>query len=343
MLNDTSKEAVTSSTEQMKTDQQTTKSLAHDYRDPSKFQINPRTLARNKRIDKIAKAFFTFCAILSGIMIVLIFIFVVSRGVQPFLSSYGEGRQYFGEFLSGMRWRPDQGTYGVLFIIINTLISAAGAALISFPLSVMTALMITRLAPKQVRTFLTMVVELLAAIPSVVFGVFAADQITAFVRNIAGSFGVQSTGLSLLSVIFLLAIMIFPTMTDLAIVAINAVPESLIQGSLAVGASETQTNFKMVLKAARSGIFSGLVLGLGRAFGEATAVSMVAGNGYIFYLDPFEKTRTLTSTMLTGFHETQGVDYDIRFSVGIVLMVLILITNGAIYFIKKNVGGPLHE
>lgn len=341
MLHDTNKESVTSSTAPAGTEEK--KSPAHDDRGPSGFQIHPHTLALNRRIDISAKTFFTCCAILSGIMIVLIFIFVVSRGIQPFLPSYGEEQQNLGRFLSGMKWRPDQGTYGVLFIMINTLISAVGAALISFPLSVMTALMITRLAPKKVRTFLTMVVELLAAIPSVVFGVFAADQITGFVRSLAHSFGVQSTGLSLLSVILLLAIMIFPTMTDLAIVAINAVPASLIQGSLAVGASETQTNFKMVLKAARSGIFSGLVLGLGRAFGEATAVSMVAGNGYIFYLNPFEKTRTLTSTMLTGFHETQGVDYDIRFSVGIVLMVLILLTNGGIYFIKKRVGGPLHE
>lgn len=144
----------------------------------------------------------------------------------------------------------------------------------------------------------------------------------------------------MLTVILLLTIMVYPTMTSLAISAIRAVPEPLELGSLALGASTTQTNFKVVLSSAKSGIFAGLVLGLGRAFGEATAVSMVAGNSMIGPTwNPFEITRTLTSTMLTGMHETTGVGYDIRFSIGIVLMVIIIITNWLIHLIRRKIGG----
>lgn len=304
-----------------------------------------QSVQRIKRNDKIARTIFTLAGFISGTMIVLIFIFVFSKGVGVFLPSYGEGQQNLWAFLTGTRWRPDQGTYGVGFIIVNTIISAFFAALISFPLAVLTALMITRMAPKQLRTVLTTAVEVLAAIPSVVYGVFASGVITQLVVKLSKAFNYNTAGgNSLLTVVLLLAIMIFPTMTDLAISAINAVPNSLIQGSLALGATPTQTNFKMVLRAARSGIFSGLVMGLGRAFGEATAVSMVAGNSYTGpSINPFDATRTLTSTMLSGFHETSGVDYDIRFSVGIVLMILILISNALIYMLKRKFGGGMQD
>lgn len=108
---------------------------------------------------------------------------------------------------------------------------------------------------------------------------------------------------------------------------------------MALGATTTQTNFRVVLTSAKSGIFAGLILGLGRAFGEATAVSMVAGNAMIGpTLNPFDTTRTLTSTMLAGLKETQGLDYDIRFSVGIVLMAVILLTNLGIHYVKDRIG-----
>lgn len=308
----------------------------------SLFHLPPTKAQRNiKNTDRFARGCFTVAGWLAGLMIILIFFFVASRGIRVFLPSYGAEQQNIWDFLLGMRWRADNQIYGVAFIIVNTLVSAFGAALLSFPLSVVTALMITRMAPPRVGTLLTTVVEVLASIPSVVFGVFASAVITRFVDSLAGLFG-QTTagGNAMLTTMILLAMMIFPTMTDIAIVAIQAVPDSLIQASLAVGATTMQTNYKMILRAARSGIFSGLVLGLGRAFGEATAVSMVAGNAYTGpSVNLFESTRTLTSTMLTGLKETTGLDYDIRFSVGIVLMILILITNSMIFLIKRKVGG----
>lgn len=309
--------------------------------------------ARNRRdfTDKFFRNLFLIAGIIAAIMIVIIFVFVGAKGIAPFLPGYSQAgklqQQNILKFLSGMTWRPDQNPpiYGVLFIIINTLVTAFLAALLSFPISVLSALFIVKVSPKKLRPVFTTIVELLAAIPSVVYGVFAAANITTIVDKLAGLFG-QTThgGLATLSVALLLAIMIYPTITSISINAIAAVDKNLELGSYALGASNTQTNFKVVLSAAKSGIFAGLILGLGRAFGEATAVSMVAGNAMTGpNLNPFDLTRTLTSTMLSGLHETTGLDYDIRFSVGIVLMIIVLLTNISIQLVKKNIGGVGRE
>ncbi len=284
-------------------------------------------------------------AALAALMILFIFVFVIGRGIQVFLPDYANGQVDIATFLTGMVWRQDQGVYGLAFIVINTLVTALLAALLAFPIAVLTALFIVKVVPKRLRAFFVTTVELLAAIPSVVYGVFAAGAITDLVMKLAALFGYQTRGgISALSVVLLLAIMIFPTICVLSITAISAVDPKLEQGSLALGASRTQTNFKVVLTAAKSGIFAGLVLGLGRAFGEATAVSMVAGNamtGPTWNL--FDTTRTLTSTMLAGMHETTGLDYDIRYSAGIVLMLVILGTNALIHLVRRRIGGVNHE
>ena len=301
--------------------------------------------SKRKRFDQVMLVVFRATGIIAAAMIVLIFVFVAQRGLSVFMPSYGDSAQSAGEFLSGMRWRQDRSIYGVAFIVINTLTTAIGAAIIAFPISVLSALFIVKIAPKFLRDAMTTVVELLAAIPSVVYGVFASGVITHLVEELADKLGKQTFGgKSMLSVILLLAIMIFPTITSLAITAIRAVDRNLELGSLALGASKTQTNFKVVLTSAKSGIFAGLILGLGRAFGEATAVSMVAGNaltGPTWNL--FDTTRTLTTTMLAGLKETSGLDYDIRFSVGLVLMVVILVTNLSIHAIRRKIGGVTQD
>lgn len=307
--------------------------------------IDPAAIKRREGIDKFFQILFGIAGVIAAIMIVIIFLFVGIKGIGPFLPSYGDERQNVFTFLSGMSWKAGSAEYGVLFIIINTLISAFLAAIVSFPISVLTALFIVKIAPKKMRNIFTTIVELLAAIPSVVYGVFASGQITKIVDKLAGSMGISTHGgNSLLTVAILLAIMIFPTITSLSISAISAVDKNLELGSLALGASRTQTNFKVVLSAAKSGIFAGLVLGLGRAFGEATAVSMVAGNAMIGPTwNLFDITRTLTSTMLSGLKETTGLDYDIRFSVGIVLMIIVLLTNYLIQVVKNKMGGVTNE
>lgn len=286
------------------------------------------------------KGIFTLCGIIAGSMILLIVGFIFMKGIMVFLPSYGPDRVDFWKFISGLKWQAESGQYGVLFIVINTLVSSFFAIILSFPVAVLTALFIVKIAPKWLSAFLQLVIELLAAIPSVVYGVFASGVIVLFVDQVAVFFGFSTFGgRSLMSVVILLAIMILPTMTSLSITAIASVSKDLENASLALGASKTQTHFKVVLASAKSGIFAGLILGLSRALGEATAVSMVAGNRSLGpTLNPFDITRTLTSTMLSGLSETSGADYDIRFSVGIVLILMILISNVVIHAVKKKVG-----
>lgn len=305
-----------------------------------KSHINHERNLRKLRKDKILKSIFQIAAILSGSAICVIILFVFIKGIQPFLPGYAYGQVDIVQFLFGNTWRQDQGIYGVGYIIVNTIVASFGALLVSFPISVLTALFIVKIAPKWLANVMTTVVELLASIPSVVYGVFAAGAITSLVMGIAQCFGAATAGgNSLLAVMLLLAIMIFPTITSLSITAIQSVERELEEGSLALGATKTQTNFKVVLVAAKSGIFAGAILGIGRAFGEATAVAMVAGNkmfGPTF--DLLDITRTLTSTMLSGLKETTGLDYDIRFSVGLVLMAVILLSNILLNAVKKKVG-----
>lgn len=301
---------------------------------------NQEKIKRKRRIDHMLKGLFQSMALLSGSLIAIIVIFVFIKGIQPFLPNYANGQISLSQFLLGDVWRQDQEIYGVGFIIVNTLLSAFGALLLAFPISVLSALFVVKIAPKRLAATMRTIIELLAGIPSVVYGVFAAGAITSFVMRLGNHFGIDSAGgSSFLAVVLLLAIMIYPTITSLSMSAIAAVGKELEEGSLALGASKTQTNFKVVLTAAKSGIFAGAILGIGRAFGEATAVAMVAGNkmfGPTF--DFFDITRTLTSTMLAGLKETTGLDYDIRFSVGLVLMVVILLSNLLLNYAKKKVG-----
>lgn len=295
---------------------------------------------KKNKSDKFFRFCFLSAAILSASAIVIIIGFVAMKGILPFLPNYQYGQVDFFGFLFGSVYRQDQGIYGVGFIIINTLIAVSLALVLAFPISVLTALFIAKIANKKVAGIFNTVVELLASIPSVVYGVFAAGSITLLVKQLAEMLHVSSAGgSSLLAVVLLLAIMIFPTITSFSITAINAVSSEIELGSLALGASKTQTNFKVILTSAKSGIFAGVILGVGRAFGEATAVAMVAGNklfGPTF--DLMDITRTLTSTMLAGLKETTGLDYDIRFSVGILLMVVILSFNVVLNSIKKRIG-----
>lgn len=296
-------------------------------------------------LDFVIKSLFLIATIISASFIVIIIIFVTVEGIIPFVTDNdGLGRVNLFRFLTGDVWL--EGTafvsnlYGVGFIIINTLYIAFFALLISLPIGVLTALFIAKIAPKKLAEFLRTVVELLAAIPSIVYGLFGSGVILVFVYNLAKIFGVQSKGgNSVLATILVLSLMILPTITALSEVAIRSVPKDIELGSLALGATTTQTNFKVVLTSAKSGIFTSAILGIGRALGEATAVSLVAGNARSGpSLGFFQITSTLTSTMLQGLKETVGIDYDIRFSVGIVLMVVILITNFTLNFIKKKVG-----
>lgn len=296
-------------------------------------------------IDLFIRGLFLFTTILSASFIIIIVVFIAREGIKPFVTNNdGLGRVDLIRFLTGTVWLRgtafQSNLYSVGFIIINTLYISLLALLISMPIGVLTALFIAKIAPKKIASVLRTVIELLAAIPSIVYGLFGSGVILVFVYNLSDLFGVQSKGgNSVLATVLVLSLMILPTITALSEVAIRSVGKEIEHGSLALGATKTQTHFKVVLTSAKSGIFSAAILGIGRALGEATAVSLVAGNARSGpTLSFFETTSTLTSTMLQGLKETIGLDYDIRFSVGIVLMVVILITNALLNFAKRKIG-----
>ncbi len=294
-------------------------------------------------IDKIFRIIFAALTILSASIIVFIVVFILIKGSQPFINKYTiEDGQYsvnLIKFIFGLTWFKSPNVYSVGFIVINTIYIVLLSSLIAVPVSVLTALFIVKIAPKKIGMIFNYVVDVLAGIPSIIYGLFGMGIITQFVKGLASIFGIQTAGgLSTLATVLVLAIMIMPTITMLSITSIKAVKKEQEYGSLALGASQTQTNFKIVLHGAKSGIFAAIILGIGRALGESTAVSMVAGNrgsGIVFNL--FSTTRTLTSTMLLGIKETVGLDYDIRFSVGIVLIILIIASNLFLNQLKRGI------
>ncbi len=302
-------------------------------------------LSKNKRItDKISKAFFLLITVICASAIFAIVGIVVFKGFKPFVSSYSDHGEIMKasitNFLFGLSWEKTPTDFGILFIVINTFYITLLSLVIVVPVSILTALFIVRMAPPWLEKILTTVTEVLSSIPSIIYGLFGAGVITVMIRNVAGVFDYQTAGgLSTLATVLVLSMMIMPTITTVSVTSIKAVKQDYINGSLALGASPMQTNFKVVLTSAKSGIMSGIILGIGRALGEATAVSMVCGNaqsGPTFSL--FDITRTLTSTMLAGLSESTGLQYDIRFSIAVVLLVLIIVVNLLLNRVKKRIG-----
>lgn len=302
--------------------------------------MNKMMYQKRKIIDKIMKLCFLGSALIAASLIILIVIFIVLKGIKVFLPNYEYGTINILDFIFHSQWNVSKSQYGIGFIVLNTVISGFLALCISVPFALCSALFIVRMAPKKIALLLHMIIDLLASIPSVVYGVFAAGTITQFCSKLSFLFtGVHSSGNSLLAVILLLAIMIYPTITSLSMSAIEAVDRSMIEGSYALGVSKIQTDYKLVLKCAKSGIFAGIILGLGRAFGEASAVMMVAGNRMFGpSMALLEPTRTLTTTIVSGLKETTGLDYDIRFSVGLILMIVVIGSNFLLNFMKRKVG-----
>lgn len=308
-------------------------------------QTLKKKILKTRVIDVTVEQLLKGLAILSGSFIFIIAGVILARGLEPFLTNNnGLGRVEVIPFLTGDVWLIgptfQSSLYSVGFLIITTIYIVFLSLFISFPVSVLTALFIAKIAPRKIAEGLRTVIEILASIPSIIYGLFGAGFILKLVYDTSALFGYQSKGgNSVLSTVIILALMTIPTITTIAEVSIRSVDKTLIEGSLALGASPTQTHFKVVLAAAKSGIFTAAILGVGRALGEATAVSLVAGgrrSGLSF--DILDITATLTTTMLEGMKESEGLDYNIRFSVGIVLMAVILFTNFTLNFIKRKVG-----
>lgn len=308
-------------------------------------QTIKRKFQKNALIDITVEQILKGLAILSGSFIFIIAGVIIAKGLTPFITDNGGlGSVPVLPFLIGDTWLTGptfvSNLYSIGFIIVSTIYVVSLSLLISFPIGVLTALFIAKIAPKRLAETLRTVIEILASIPSIIYGLFGAGFILKIVYDFSAILGYQSKGgNSVLSTVIILALMTIPTITTISEVSIRSVDKTLIHGSLALGASPTQTNFKVVLAAAKSGIFTSAILGVGRALGEATAVSLVAGgrrSGLSF--DILDTTSTLTTTMLEGMKESAGLDYNIRFSVGLVLMVVIVLTNLTLNAIKRKVG-----
>ena len=238
-------------------------------------------------------------------------------------------------FLGGLEWRPTYNkVYGILPMILGTVMAALGAVLLGVPPAILCALFLGEFLPVKAAALVRGGIELLAGIPSVVFGFFGLMVVVPAVKRV---FQVPS-GNGLLPAVIILAVMILPTVIAIAETSIRAVPRSHREASLALGASKMQTAWNVVLPHARSGVTAGIILGISRAVGETMAVILVAGNSAQIIRSPLDSVRTLTATIALEMGYAQGRHSELLFSIGVVLFVLILILNSLILRMQRKEG-----
>lgn len=288
-------------------------------------------------VETIAKVIFLVCAAVAIVAVLSITVYMFAKGT-PALAKVG-----VIDLLFGTVWQPTAATpsYGILYIILTSIIGTAVAILIGVPIGILTAVFITEVANKKLAAIVQPAVELLAAIPSVIYGLLGLMVLNPLMyhlekRVFAGSTTHQFTGGSnLLSAIIVLAIMILPTVINISVSSIRAVPGHLKSASLALGATHIQTIFKVMIPAARSGIMTGVVLGIGRALGEAMAINMVAG-GSVNLPFPFNSVRFLTTQIVSEMSYAEGLHREVLFTVGLVLFVFIMIINLVLAQVEKK-------
>lgn len=274
------------------------------------------------------KAVFFATACISILAVGLICIFLFANGM-PGIREIG-----LFKFLFGMTWRPGNGDYGILPMILGSLYVTAGAIMIGVPIGILTAAFLARFCPARWYPLIKTGVELMAGIPSVVYGFFGLVVLVPFVRSTIGG-----KGYSILTASILLGIMILPTIVNVSESAIRAVPKSYYEGSLALGATHERSVYRMVLPAAKSGIFAGVILGIGRAIGETMAVIMVAGNQPVMRA-PNELLKgvcTLTANIVIEMGYAQDLHRKALIATGVVLFVFILIINISFSLVKRKV------
>lgn len=286
-------------------------------------------------LEKFFHVVFLLAALFAVISVALIIIFIFRKGLAPFFPNNKFGTYNFGEFITGLQWKPQDGSYGIGYMIISSILATIGSVAIGVPIALLTSVFIAEVAPKSIANIVRPAVELLAAIPSVLYGVFGFAVITPFVKSISP----YPSGDSLLAVIIVLTIMILPTIVAVVETSIRAVPKSYKEGSLALGASKMQTIFKVILPAAKSGILTGVILGVGRAIGETMAVILVAGNpeGGI-PKTIFDKIRLLTTNIALEQGYAAELHEQMLFSTAVILFIFIMIINLVLSRIQKKAG-----
>lgn len=290
-------------------------------------------------VEEIAQVIFTLCAFLAILAVISITVYMVINGT-PALFRVG-----IREILFGTAWKPtaENPSFGILYVILTSIIGTALAVLLGVPIGILTAVFLAETAPRKLAALVKPAVELLAGIPSVVYGLLGLMILNPLMYKLElaifkGSDTHQFTGgANLLSAVIVLAIMILPTVINISESAIRAVHPSLKSASLALGASHIQTIFKVILPAAKSGIITAVVLGVGRAIGEAMAITLVSGSSVNMPL-PFNSVRFLTTAIVAEMGYASGLHRQVLFTIGLVLFVFIMIINITLNSILKKGG-----
>jgi phosphate transport system permease protein len=268
---------------------------------------------------------FLIAACVSIGAVILICVFLFRNGI-PAISKISAR-----EFLLGQQWKPTQDIYGIFPMIIGSIYVTAGAVIVGVPIGILCAIFMARFCPDRWYRLLRPAINLLAGIPSIVYGFFGLVVMVPMIRDIFGG-----TGKSVLTASLLLGMMILPTIISVSESAIRAVPESYYEGSLGLGASHERSVFFAVLPAAKSGILAGIILGIGRAIGETMAVIMVAGNQALIPESIVSGVRTMTANIVMEMGYATGMHREALIATAVVLFVFILIINLSFSVLKRR-------
>lgn len=294
-------------------------------------------------IERVMYLVFVVCAFCAVVAVGAITIYMVISGV-PALKEVG-----IADILFGTEWLPtaENPKYGILYIILTSIIGTSLAILIGVPIAVLAAVFLSEIASKKVAAVVKPAVELLAGIPSVVYGLLGILILKPVIYKLElflfrdDPTHQMTGGANLISAVLVLAIMILPTVVNVSETALRAVPQDYRNSSLALGASKIQTIFKVTLPAAKSGIATAIVLGVGRAIGEAMAIVMVAGNS-VNLPAPFNSVRFLTTAIVSEMSYSEGTHRQVLFTIGLVLFIFIIVINIILNTVLKK-GGERHD
>ena len=273
---------------------------------------------------------FFVCALTSIAAVVLICLFLFANGL-PAMKEIG-----LLNFLTGAKWKPGNDIYGILPMILGSIYITAGAVAIGVPVGLLTAIFMAFYCPKKLYGLLKPCTELLAGIPSIVYGFFGMVVIVPCIRTVAALFDVDISGSSILAASVLLGIMILPTVIGVSEAALRAVPSAYYEGAVAMGARHERAIFTVMLPAAKSGVLAGVVLGIGRAIGETMAVIMVAGNQPRLTGNMLKGIRTMTANIVIEMGYATGLHREALIATGVVLFVFILIINLTFSILKRR-------
>lgn len=289
--------------------------------------------------ERLARALLLICAVVAIFAVCAITLYLFAKGL-PALHDVG-----VGELLFGTVWKPTaaEPSFGIAYIILSSIVGTAASVLLGVPIGLLTAVFLTEVSGKTLAKAVQPAVELLAAIPSVIYGLLGMMLLNPLLYKLekavfAGSSTHRYTGgADLLAAVIVLAIMILPTVISVSASAIRAVPGSLRAASLALGASKMQTIRRVTVPAAKSGILTGVVLGIGRALGEAMAINMVAGGAVNLPL-PFNSVRFLTTQLVSEMGYAEGTHRQVLFTVGLVLYLFIMTVNLVLQRLRREGG-----